>query len=355
MASFLVCRHGGLIEPVTSGQENRETAPKAFPTGDVYASLVSRGRGGRTSAPTPVPIIPTKGLGIRELYATAGNDVEWKPGTPSTITIKGPDLLKTIELTEGEHYYIGKDGKAYYHDSLKMILNTQGYDVRFNPSKPVGNSTIGIATSAAAPVIMTLREGTNYTIGSDWKSRFILEDAPSAQLSPTPAPEAPAQGSGQTSDQNSDFYDFIWPIANLTANKVSARFGVNDRVHTTHKHRGIDIAVREGTNVMAIADGKIFETKYDSGRGLYMYIDHGNGFRAVYQHLSEVLVKAGDVVHQGQVIALSGNTGSSTGAHLHLEVMKGVTDTYDDHRIPYADDGPAKEHVNPIEYLPKLQ
>jgi murein DD-endopeptidase MepM/ murein hydrolase activator NlpD len=140
---------------------------------------------------------------------------------------------------------------------------------------------------------------------------------------------------------------------------VSARYGVNDRVHTSHKHRGIDIAAPEGTPIKAIANGIVFET-FDNanddndGRGNYVYIDHGNGVRAVYQHNSKNLVSRGDHVNQGDVIALVGETGSATGPHLHLELMLGATDTYDSPRIPYEANGPAKEHENPLDYLPPL-
>jgi murein DD-endopeptidase MepM/ murein hydrolase activator NlpD len=108
--------------------------------------------------------------------------------------------------------------------------------------------------------------------------------------------------------------------------------------------------------VLAIADGKVFKTAEidDDGRGYYVYIDHGNGVRAVYQHHSKNLVVKGDHVSQGDIIALVGDTGAATGYHLHLELMLGVTDTYDYPHIPYDEAGPAREHKNPILYLPQL-
>jgi hypothetical protein len=60
-----------------------------------------------------------------------------------------------------------------------MILETQGYAVKFNESRPAGNSTIDVAT-ATGLIAVTLKEGTNHTGGSDWKSRFVLESAPQA-------------------------------------------------------------------------------------------------------------------------------------------------------------------------------
>lgn len=86
-------------------------------------------------------------------------------------------------------------------------------------------------------------------------------------------------------------------------------------------HPGIDIEVNRGTKVRATADGVVRRAGYDKGGyGRYILIDHGNGFKTVYGHNSKLLVKVGEHVVRGQVISLSGNTGRSTGPHLHYEV-----------------------------------
>jgi LysM repeat protein len=94
-----------------------------------------------------------------------------------------------------------------------------------------------------------------------------------------------------------------------------------------HGHNGIDIGVPVGTSVVAAASGNVIVAKssgYNGGYGEMVVIDHGNGIQTVYGHLSAVHVGIGTVVQQGQVIGLSGNTGHSTGAHLHFEVRGAV-------------------------------
>jgi murein DD-endopeptidase MepM/ murein hydrolase activator NlpD len=90
-------------------------------------------------------------------------------------------------------------------------------------------------------------------------------------------------------------------------------------------HPGLDIAVRTGTPIKAMADGVVIEAESqgeNSGYGHYVKIDHGNGLHTLYAHMSILQVEPGDQIAAGQVIGLSGNTGFSTGPHLHLEVRQ---------------------------------
>lgn len=85
-------------------------------------------------------------------------------------------------------------------------------------------------------------------------------------------------------------------------------------------HHGIDIAGNTGTDVKAAFEGKVIDTSYHEIYGKKVMIDHGNGIQTLYGHCDEILVKKGNEVKQGQVIAKMGNTGRSTGPHLHFEV-----------------------------------
>ena len=86
-------------------------------------------------------------------------------------------------------------------------------------------------------------------------------------------------------------------------------------------HGGIDIGVPTGTKVVAVKAGTVVEARYASDYGYYVTIDHGNGVKTKYAHNSQNVVEVGQKVKGGQVIALSGNTGRSTGPHLHFEVI----------------------------------
>ncbi|MEV0453858.1 M23 family metallopeptidase [Catellatospora methionotrophica] len=86
-------------------------------------------------------------------------------------------------------------------------------------------------------------------------------------------------------------------------------------------HRGLDLAgLPEGTPYMAVRGGKVVQSGWNGGYGNSVIIDHGGGIQTLYGHSSKVLVKVGQEVKAGDVIALLGNTGYSFGTHLHLEV-----------------------------------
>lgn len=124
---------------------------------------------------------------------------------------------------------------------------------------------------------------------------------------------------------------YIWPCYGTISSYFGSRTAPTAGASTNHK--GIDIAVSTGTSVMATSGGTVTMAGWQSGYGYVVYIDHGNGVVSRYGHLSKILVSVGQTVSQGDVIARSGNTGNSTGPHLHFEI-----------RV----DGVA---VNPLNYL----
>ena len=85
-------------------------------------------------------------------------------------------------------------------------------------------------------------------------------------------------------------------------------------------HRGVDFAIPIGTPVLAVGDGEVVVSKRSGGAGNYVAIRHGRQYMTRYMHLKKLLVKPGDKVKRGDRIALSGNTGRSTGPHLHYEI-----------------------------------
>lgn len=106
--------------------------------------------------------------------------------------------------------------------------------------------------------------------------------------------------------------------------RISADFGY--RVHplffTKHLHTGIDFATDIGTPIYATADGVVefAQMGHNGGFGNLIKLDHSFGFRTYYAHLNKIVVKRGGFVKKGQIIAYSGNSGVSTGPHLHYEV-----------------------------------
>ena len=86
-------------------------------------------------------------------------------------------------------------------------------------------------------------------------------------------------------------------------------------------HSGADFAADYGTNVLAVANGIVLDCSYDAAYGYILTLEHENGVQTQYAHLSEFLVNAGAEVRQGQIIAKTGDSGWTTGPHLHLGVL----------------------------------
>jgi murein DD-endopeptidase MepM/ murein hydrolase activator NlpD len=110
----------------------------------------------------------------------------------------------------------------------------------------------------------------------------------------------------------------VWP----TVGRLTSHYG--SRVHPIfngiRKHEGIDISAPRGTPVVATADGKVIYARWKLGYGQAIEIDHGYDHRTFYAHLSSIKVRQGQHVKRGEIIGLVGNTGVSTGPHLHYEV-----------------------------------
>ncbi len=142
---------------------------------------------------------------------------------------------------------------------------------------------------------------------------------------PTTAPEAeyfPTVGDS----------GWLTPVSNY---RLSSPFGM--RLHPVlgyyRMHSGVDMACPEGTPIYASRGGKVTIARYSSSAGNYVQINHGDGYRSVYMHMTEYVVKAGQYVAQGQLIGYVGDTGISKGNHLHFGI------SYNG------------EYVNPMEFI----
>ena len=116
---------------------------------------------------------------------------------------------------------------------------------------------------------------------------------------------------------------FCSPIGENWRNVVTSEFGNRRDPFTGERrgHTGMDLAVPTGTSVRAALPGTVTVSTYNrGGYGYYVMIDHGSGLSTLYGHNSQLLARVGQTVEAGDVIALSGSTGRSTGPHLHFEV-----------------------------------
>ncbi|WP_254606301.1 M23 family metallopeptidase [Sphingomonas bacterium] len=111
----------------------------------------------------------------------------------------------------------------------------------------------------------------------------------------------------------------VHPVDQL---EFTSNFGIRSDPfrHTARMHAGVDIRGPVGTPIYATADGTVDRAERAGGYGNLIELDHGKGIQTRYGHLSKILVEPGSAVKRGQLIALMGSTGRSTGSHLHYEV-----------------------------------
>ncbi len=181
--------------------------------------------------------------------------------------------------------------------------------------------------------LLTLATQSNSTLEASYNaSLYAFNLMKTAALNPPADPVM--RGFLSTSSFSHVGMPTLWPVHG----QVTGGFGerMDPLSGEEAVHNGIDISAPKGTEVEATGDGVVQEAgRHESGYGNEIIIDHGNGIKTKYAHLSEVYVVVGQEVREGEVIGAVGMTGRSTGPHLHYEVMVGQL------------------HVNPARYLSK--
>jgi len=114
----------------------------------------------------------------------------------------------------------------------------------------------------------------------------------------------------------------IQPVANKDLTRVASGYGMRmDPIyHSRRFHAGMDFTAPTGTDIYATGNGRVLSAGWQQGYGNCVQIDHGFGYVTLYGHMHTISVNAGQTVNRGEVIGLVGNTGKSTGPHLHYEV-----------------------------------
>lgn len=158
------------------------------------------------------------------------------------------------------------------------------------------------ARENAPPKIETVSIATSSEV-SDSQPSLLLKDSIALQLPPLPP---------SIEYLPSAFDGYIWPTQGILTSGYGWRWG--------RMHRGIDIAAPIGTPIVAAASGKVIDAGWQSGYGNLVKIEHLDGSVTVYGHNQKILVSKGQKVDQGEQIAEMGNTGRSTGSHLHFEI-----------------------------------
>lgn len=132
---------------------------------------------------------------------------------------------------------------------------------------------------------------------------------------------------------NLTYPDFMFPLNGTITSPFGER--LNPFNGQQELHTGIDIDINAGTEVSAASDGKVIKNATDERFGNYIILEHNAVFSTCYAHLEEARVSEGSVVKQGDIIGIAGETGNSTGPHLHFEIRK------------------KEQRMNPLAFLPQ--
>lgn len=261
----------------------------------------------------------------------------------------GKEEVKTHVVEEGESFWMIANNNDLSVDELQK-LNSDivpeklqiGQEISLTKLEPL----VSVVVTKEVTVEETIAHSTEYkdtskllkgeskvvTKGSDGKKKVTYEvkEANGATLEKEvvkevvvaePVTEVVNKGTGsiQISSRSASSYSggngtLSWPLSN---NKITSPYGTRSRGF----HSGIDLVAKTGTPVYASAGGKVVLSSWYYGYGNCIVVDHGNGLKTRYAHLSGFNVKVGDTVSRGQQIGRSGNTGNSTGPHLHFEVI----------------------------------
>ncbi len=179
------------------------------------------------------------------------------------------------------------------------------------PALSAGNEVIAMApTAEQAPIQETVVE----TIPEN-KSEIVVPDSAVSEAVTQDPSEVEA---AEAEMEYLDFSGAHFPTIHGTL--LNSPYGI--RKHRLH--RGVDLHLHIGDSVVAAYPGKVVVSKYNRrGYGNYIMVEHANGTRTLYAHLQKRLVNVGDTVEGGQLIGKGGNTGRSSGPHLHFEIRYG--------------------------------
>jgi len=274
----------------------------------VPASVIMQANGIRPGSPLP----PGQRLVIPRYHPVAEPRVAAAPGSGTHIVNAGETLTTIAHRYHKPRAAIAKANSLPPDAKLRVgqRLTIPGLKppVAAAPVKP---APIAAAPKAAPP--------------APANPRVALNDPPASARIATPVPSIESEsGAGEAAPGTPSFR---WPVRG----RIISGFGTRNG----QQNDGIDLSVPEGTSVKAADDGVVAYAGNElKGYGNLVLVRHQNGYVTAYAHASELMVKRGDTVKRGQIIARSGQTGNVTAPQLHFEIRKG--------KVP----------VDPVQFLP---
>lgn len=215
------------------------------------------------------------------------------------------DKIKSIGTTYYKYYAILDDGEE------KMYVSTfEEAEIALNGLKEKNSANMNDITI----VEKYEKEMKDLVSSEEVISKLYEKKKTAVKIAQNSGTVKAATGVNSTGKKISLGMSIIKPVSGAVTSRFGSRWGKT--------HKGIDIGAPKGTSVKAVASGTVTVSSngYNGGYGNYIIISHGNGVETVYGHCSALYVKVGQRVSQGQSIAAVGNTGRSTGNHLHFEI-----------------------------------
>ncbi len=250
-----------------------------------------------------------------------------KAETEKIIFKNGGDLPDVMTVAEAEkELAYGNDGKSYLtvvvtKEETERELIEFKEEVKPEPKLHVGEEQVAVKGEEG---IKQIKKVAVYENGENVEEQVVEEELvkePVEQvvLAGTKAYDGYGGSSvvedhGVSYDEDATYEELKLPVdTTYVSSPYGPRWG---RIH-----QGLDFGLAQGNNIYAADGGKVYSAGSCGGYGNLVKIDHGNGMQTYYAHCSEILVSEGQQVGAGEVIALVGSTGNSTGPHLHFEVI----------------------------------
>lgn len=219
---------------------------------------------------------------VAEKFGVSENTVLWQNDLSSKDTIKAGQTLEILPVTGVSHKV--QKGDTVYSIAKKYDTSPQGM-VDFPYNTFVNDETFELAVGQVI---------------------IVPEGAPPSQVRTSPRIRRTVDAGAVVASGS-----FVWPAGG----QISQNF--------VWYHKGIDIANRAAPNIVAADSGSVvYAGCLNWGYGCHVIIDHGNGFRTLYGHLSSIFVNVGQGINRGVALGRMGSTGRSTGTHLHFEVIR---------------------------------
>ncbi|MFC1710390.1 peptidoglycan DD-metalloendopeptidase family protein [Patescibacteria group bacterium] len=220
---------------------------------------------------------------IAEKFGVSDETIYWQNGLNEKSKIKQGQIIEILPVTGIAHKV--RKGDTVYSIAKRYDIEAQPI-VNFPFNTFVNDETFQLAIGQTVIV----PDGLMPSVISRPRTRYLTPDAGTVVASG----------------------NFVWP----TSGNISQRF--------VWYHKALDISNKAGPGVLAADSGTVLVAGWPDGYGYgnRVLIDHGNGFRTLYAHLSKIYVAPGQSVRRGDLIGVMGSTGRSTGTHLHFEVIK---------------------------------